>query len=230
MLFQTLLFLAFTLVCGLALLGIHRFKKVSYKSLLGLFLFGILISAPFILIEYLHLKVKFYLVVMAFLSIELAILFLEQKVEYFHHLVHHNIKHLRLISFFLIGLGFTYSEISFTIFHTVGDWQVLAGILPFKAVYALLMHTLFASAVSLINLGNLFAETIYETVFKLVGYYVRIALISLSHYLYTLSLNHDFLYLMLFLSLGVGAFFYVKKKLDQRMNGKKISNTHQYFG
>jgi len=219
--FQPLLFLAFTLLCGLTLLGIHQIQKVSYKSLISLFLFGILISIPFLLIEYLHLQLKFYIVVLVFICIELAILFLEEKVKYFHHLIHHNIKHLRLVSFFLIGLGFTYSEISFSIFSTIQNWGDTLSILPFKTVYSLLMHTLFASAVSLINVGNLFAETIYETVFKLGGYYVRIALISLSHYLYTLSLSYNFIYLMIaFLCLGILAFFYIKKKLDARLPDK----------
>ncbi|MFH0838528.1 MAG: hypothetical protein V1880_04660, partial [Patescibacteria group bacterium] len=45
---QTLLFLSFSALALTALVVADYFKKASFRSLLGLFLFGILISIPFI--------------------------------------------------------------------------------------------------------------------------------------------------------------------------------------
>jgi len=214
---QPLIFLSFTGLALTVLLAASYFKKVSFKPLLGLFLFGILISIPFIMVEYMSSSLKYYFVIFAFIAIELGILYAERKVKYFHELIHHNIKELRLLSFFLIGLGFTFSEISFTIFHSHGSAQELVSILPFKTLYSLLIHTVLTSAASLIRVGNLFAETIYESIFKLVGYYSRITIISLSHYLYVLSVNHSAILISFILGLSVVGFFLIKKHLDHRM-------------
>ena len=87
-------------------------------------------------------------------------------------------------------------------------------------VYALLMHTVFTSAASLANLGNMVAKSFYETVFKLVSYYLRITIIGISHFLYLFSVLHHLIYLMIFVLIcGICSFFYFKKSLD----GKKYS-------
>lgn len=212
---QTLLFLTFSGFALLALVIADCFQKVSFKSLIGLFLFGIMMSTPFIMVEFLGGHMKYYLVIMAFILIELAILFLEHHVTYFHDLMRHNIKELRYFSFFLIGLGFTYSEISFTILEHQGSIGALLSILPFKTLYALTIHTILTSAASLTHLGDMFAETIYETVIKLASYYSRIILISVSHFLYAFSLEHNFT-LLIGSMLGASflAFYYLKKQVD----------------
>lgn len=212
---QTLLFLAFSGLCLVALIVADYYKKISFKSLLGLFLFGIIMSTPFIMIEYLGGHIKYYFVIIAFILIELAILFSEHHVKFFHDLMHHNIKDLRYFSFLLIGLGFTYSEISFTIFHHHGAIGSLLSTLPFKTMYALTIHTILASAASLIHVGNMFAETVYETIIKLVSYYTRIVLISVSHYLYVFSIHHNFILLIgTLLILSLFAFYFLKRKID----------------
>ena len=104
------LFLGFSLVATIALILTSWYKKMDFKTLVGLFLFGVLMSIPFIIVEYLGIHLKFYLVILTFIAIELALLYSESSIKYFHNLIHHNIKELRFVSFFLIGLGFTFSE------------------------------------------------------------------------------------------------------------------------
>ena len=212
---QTLLFLAFSGLALIALIVADCYEKISFRSLIGLFLFGIVMSIPFIMIEYLGGHMKYYFVIITFILIELAILLSEHHVKYFHDLLHHNIKELKYFSFLLIGLGFTYSEISFTIFHHHGNIGALLNVLPFKTLYALTIHTILASASSLIHIGNMFTETIYETIIKLTSYYSKITDISVSHYLYVFSVHHNFILLiggMLVLSLFT--FHYLKKQID----------------
>ncbi len=214
---QISLFLALSGISALVLIAAGYFKKVNFKQLLGLFLFGVMISVPFIMIEYMGDNIKYYYVILVFILIELLIMHAEHKVKYFHDLIHHNISKLRFLSFILIGLGFTYSELSFTIFHSTGDMNELMSILPFKAVYALLTQTVLASAASLINVGNLLSETIYETVLKLTGYYSRITVISVSHYLYVITKEGNFILLiMALLIITITAFFYLRRKLDAK--------------
>lgn len=212
---QTLLFLIFSGLALIALIAADYYQKVSFKSLIGLFLFGILISIPFIIVEYFGSHMKYYFVILAFIAIELSLLFFEHKIKYFHDLIHHNIKHLRILSFLIIGLGFTYSELSFTILHYHGSMDTLIGILPFKTLYALMAHTVLTSAASLVHIGNLFSETIFETIIKLVSYYSRIVIISVSHFLYVFSIEHNFMLLIAgLLGTGLLSFFYLKKKID----------------
>lgn len=214
---QTLLFLTFSGLVLIALIAADYFKKVSFKSLLGLFLFGILISIPFIMVEFMGGHLKYYFVILAFIAIELGILFSEHRVKFFHDLIHHNIKELRFLSFLLIGLGFTYSEISFTILHHHGSMDALVSMLPFKTMYALLTHTVLTSAASLVHIGNLFSETIYETIIKLASYYSRIVLISVSHFLYVFSIEHNFMLLIVgLLGASLLSFIYLKNKIDTR--------------
>ncbi len=212
---QTLLFLTFSGLVLIALVAADYFKRVSFKSLIGLFLFGMIMSIPFIMVEYLGSHMKYYFVMLAFIAIELSLLFFEHKIKYFHDLIHHNIKHLRILSFIIIGLGFTYSEISFTILHYHGSMNELISILPFKTLYALMAHTVLTSAASLVHIGNLFSETILETIVKFVSYYTRIVMISVSHFLYVISIEHNFTLLIAgLLSTGLLSFFYMKKQID----------------
>lgn len=213
---QLLLFFGFSFLLMSILIFTEWHKKIDFKSLAGLFLFGILVSIPFIMVEYLNIHLKFYLIILAFIAIELLILFLEHNVKYLHDLIHHNIKNLRILSFFIIGIGFTYSEISFYIFHSSGSaMEILKG-LPMKTIYALLMHTVFASAASLAHFGNILAESLYETIFKFASYYIRIIFISVSHFLYAFSSENHLTYLIIpLLAGGIICFFYFKNKLDR---------------
>ncbi|MBN2087145.1 hypothetical protein JW758_02255 [Candidatus Peregrinibacteria bacterium] len=216
---QTLLFLGFTALIAGILICMDWFKKISFKSSAGLFLSGILISIPFILIEYLGVHLKFYLVILAFIAIELAIIYSEKHVKSFHDLLHHNIKNLRIFSFILIGIGFTYSELSFFILHSHAEIGEIISQLPLKTAYAMLIHTVLASAASLANIGNMFAETIIESILKFLSYYIRIAIISVSHYLYVFSVESHISYLIIppLLIGGIVAFFHFKKLLDNKL-------------
>lgn len=212
---QQVLLTGFTLLALIALAATVRYHpKVGFKSVFGLFGFGILIAIPFILIEHFGVNLNFIYVLAAFLLIELGILFFEHHIGYFHKLVHHNIRELRIVSFILIGLGFTYAEIGFTILHT-SDVVELYNTLPFKTTYAILMHTVFASAASLVQVGQFLAEGVLATIIRSANYYIRITIISLSHYLYVFSIEHNLMILIgLMLILGIGTFFYIKHKLD----------------
>jgi len=192
----------------------HFYKKAGFKSILGLFGFGMLMAVPFLLIEHFGAYISYLYVIAAFLLIELGILFFEHHVNYFHELIHHNIKELRIASFLLIGLGFTYAEISFTILHS-SDMVELLNTIPFKTTYALLMHTVFASAASLGQVGQLLAKHLHATILKAAVYYIRIGIISVSHFFYVLSVGHNLMSLIgILLFVGIPSFFYIKKQLD----------------
>lgn len=213
-----MLFLGFSLILMGLMIFIEWKKSISFKSLIGLFLFGIILSTPFILVEYLGAHLKYYFVIIAFIAIELGVLLLEKKVKYFHDLIHHNIKNLRIISFILIGIGFTYSEVAFYIFHSTQEIGEIIRVLPIKTMFAILMHTVLASAASLIAVGDMFAETIFETIFKFINYYIRIAIISTSHYLYVLFSENNYLYIIIpFALINIGMFFYLKNHIDKRI-------------
>ena len=216
---QLLLFSGFSLFLMGILLVAEWIKKINFKTSIGLFLVGILMSIPFILVEFLGAHLKFYIVILAFIAIESSILLFEHKIKYFHDLIHHNIKDLRIVSFFLIGIGFTYSEIAFSIFQSHGEIAEIMSILPLKTAYALLMHTVFSSAASLANFGNLFAENVLESIFKFISYYSRIAIISFSHYLYVFSIESHVSALIIppLLIIGMIAFFTIKRYLDKKM-------------
>lgn len=214
---QLLLFLGFSILAAGTVILAEHYGKTDLKSTLGLFFFGILISIPFIMIEFMGSGLKYYMVISAFILIELGILYSERKIKYFHDLIHHNVKNLRILSFLLIGLGFTYSEISVTILHYHGDISELLNILPFKTAYALLAHTVLSSAASLTHIGSLLSETVFETVLKVVNYYSRIALISASHYLYVFSVEHNFVILIgTIIVAAMLSFFYYMDKLDRQ--------------
>ncbi len=213
-----ILFLGFSLILMGLMIFIEWKKNISFKSLIGLFLFGIILSTPFILVEYLGEHLKYYLVIIAFIAIELTVLMLEKKVKYFHDLIHHNVKNLRITSFILIGIGFTYSEIAFYIFHSGKEIMEIISILPAKTMFAMLMHTVLASAASLIGMGNVFAETIFESIFKFISYYVRIIIIATSHYLYVFFSENNFIYLIIpFVLINIAIFFYFKGYLEKRI-------------
>jgi len=212
---QLLAFLLFSGFCGLLLIIFSHAKKINATSILGLFLFGILISIPFLMVEHMGSHMKYYLVILVFIAIELGIVLLEKKVKYFHDLVHHNVKRLRITSFVIIGLGFTYSEICFTLLSQAHSIKEIAHLLPLKVTYSLLAHTVLASAASLVRVGTLFAETIYETILKIVSYYGRIVVISLSHYLYIFSMEKNLIIMIVaMLTVSIITFFYLKKHLD----------------
>ena len=215
---QLLLFLGFSLIATGALFGVKLNKKIKFNIMMGLFLFGILLSVPFILVEHLAFGVKFYLVMLAFVAIEALLILMERRVKFFHDLIHHNVKDLRIISFILIGLGFTYSEISVSILGGSDNMTELINTIPFKTTYALLMHTVFAYAASLIQVGEALVESVIGTLIKMVTYYIRIGIISVSHFLYIFSIEHNLMFLIsIMLAVGIGAFFYIKKHLDTKL-------------
>jgi hypothetical protein len=212
---SNLFFAGFSILVLISLLlTAHFHKKAGYKSILGLFGFGVLISVPFILIEHFGIHFSYWLIIVAFLLIELGILFFEHHIRYLHELIHRNIKELRIASFILIGLGFTYSEIGFTILHT-SDTVELLNTIPFKATYALLMHTVFASAASVIRIGDFVASLFHLSILKSVTYYIKIGIISVSHFLYVFSVAQNLMLLIgLLLIVGVISFLYIKTKLE----------------
>ncbi len=213
---QVLLFLGMTAILMSTLIGITVKKKVDFQSMIGLFLFGILLSIPFIMVEYLAFHLKYYLVILAFIAIELGIIFTEKKVKYFHDLIHHNVQKLRLLSYLIIGIGFTFSEISFFIFKHHDTAEIVAT-LPAKTLFAVGMHTLFTSAASLGNAVGEIAETVFASIMRFFSYYLRIALISMSHYMYIFFLEHKFTLLVIpFVILNVYAFFKYKAYLDRK--------------
>jgi len=210
-----LFFIGFSLLALTALIATARFyRKVELKAIMGLFAFGILISTPFILIEHFGVNLNLLYVIAAFLFIELGILLFEHHVKYFHDLIHHNVKELRIASFLLIGFGFTYSEIGFTILGS-NDMTELLSTIPFKTTYALLMHTVFASAASLVQVGKLVVGGLHATIMRFATYYIRIGIIGVSHFVYMFSIENNLMFLIgALLIVGIASFFFMKRQID----------------
>lgn len=213
-----LLFIGLTIIAIGALLGIKLSKNIEFKNIIGLFLFGAMLSIPFILVEHLTFGIALYLIILAFIIIEALLILIEHKVKFLHDLIHHNIKELRIFSFLLIGFGFTYAEISTTILAGGRDMTELINTIPFKTTYALLMHTVFAYAASFVQVGEVIIEGIFGSLIKMITYYIRIGVISISHFLYVFSIENNLMLLIgTLLIVGIGAFFYIKKHLDTKL-------------
>ena len=212
-----LLFIGLSLLVAIVLIGVKLNKKIQFHTIIGLFLFGVMLSIPFILVEHFTFGISIFMVILAFIVIEAVLSLLEHKIKFLHDLIHHNIKELRIISFLLIGLGFTYGEIGVTILEGSSSMTELINTLPFKTTYALLMHTVFAYAASLIQVGEALVEGIIGTLISKAIYYIRIGLISVSHFLYVFSIEHNLMFLIsIILVIGVSAFFYIKTHLDTK--------------
>lgn len=211
---HVLLFIGLSLlVLGLLTIIQSRRKRIKPGTILSLFLFGILLSIPFVLIEHLAFNIKYYLVVLAFIAIELIIVTVEHKWEYLHKLIHNNIKELRLLSFFIVSIGFTYSELSFHILNSTHSlWELIAS-LPLKAVFALLIHTVLTSSAAVLTT----TESIVEHFFLFLLYYVRLIFISISHYLYVFFTEHKATYLIIpFLAYNIYLLLKHKRYLDKK--------------
>lgn len=213
-------FLVFLAVSSLLLTltsWIAKKKHIPFHKAQSLFFFGVVLSVPFVLVEFLAFHAKSYVVVAAFIAIELGVLYFEKHVKEFHDLVHHNVKHLRFATFLLIGIGFTYSELVATILMNTGDVMTLLATLPLKATFGIFIHTVLTSLASLVHVGALFAENIFETLLRFISYYGRILLLSFSHYLYVFFNEHSFsLYVLPFLVFNLVFFFWAKAYLDKR--------------
>ena len=208
-----LLFLGLSFfVMSLLILIQVRNKKIEPSALLGLFLFGVVLSIPFIVVEHLSLHLKYYFVILAFIGIEIAVVSLEHKWKYLHDLIHHNIKTLRLLSFLVVSLGFTYSELSFYVLHSTHSIGELIAILPIKGIFALFMHTVITSSATLITA----TESMLEHIFLFFLYYIKLVFISVSHYLYVFFSEHKATYLLIpFIAINAFLLFRHKKYLDK---------------
>ncbi len=201
-----------------AMFTVARLKKIPLKTTVNLFLFGMALSIPFLIVEYLAFNLRFSVVILSFIAIEIGILFLERHVKYFHDLIHHNVKHLRFASFILIGIGFTYSEVAAFVVDNLSasTWEILK-VIPQKAMFGIFIHTILTSSTSLVHAGALLAENILETFLHFLSYYARLFLISVSHYLYVFFSEHEFsLYFLPFLTFNLVFFFWIKSYLDKK--------------
>jgi len=201
------------LALGILQLIKSKRKHIKLGTIIGLFLFGILLSIPFVLIEYLAFNLKYYLVILAFIAIELIIITIEHKWEYLHNLIHHNIKELRLLSFFIVSIGFTYSELSFHIMHSTQSTMDLILSLPLKAIFALFIHTILTSSAAILTT----TESIVENVVLFFFFYLRLVFISISHYLYAFFTDHGISLLLIpFIAYNIYLLFKHKKYLDRK--------------
>lgn len=211
---HSLLFVSLSLlVLGVLTFIQKRKKRIKLGTIMSLFLFGILLSIPFVLIEFLTFNIKYYLVILAFMAIELIIITVEHKWEYLHNLIHHNIKELRILSFFIVSLGFTYSELSFYIMHSTQTFSELIVTLPFKAMFALFIHTVLTSSAAVLTA----TESIVEHVILFIFFYLRLVFISISHYLYIFFTDHKLSFLLIpFLGYNIYLLLKHKKYLDKK--------------
>ncbi len=203
---------------SLIVLGLLKFiqsrrKHIKSGTLIKLFLFGMLLSAPFVLIEHLAFNLKYYIVILAFIAIELIVVSIEHKWEYLHNLIHHNIKELRILSFFVVSIGFTYLELSFYILNNPHNIGEVLMTLPLKAVFALFIHTVLTSSAAVLTA----TESIVEHIFLFLFYYLRLIFISISHYLYVFFHDNQLSWLLApFLVYNLYLLFKHKKYLDKK--------------
>lgn len=211
---HNMLFVSLSLIVLGALAFIHKRKKrIKLGIMASLFFVGILLSMPFVLIENLAFNLKYYIVILVFIAMELIIITLEHKCEYLHHLIHHNIKELRILSFFIVSLGFTYSELSFHIFNSTEPISQLILSLPLKAVFALFIHTVLTSSAAVLTS----TESIVQHVFLFLFFYLRLIFISISHYLYIFFSENRLSYLLIpFLAYNIYLLFKHKRYLDRK--------------
>ena len=201
------------LVLGLLTFIQSRKKRIKTSTIISLFLFGMLLAIPFVLIEHIAFSVKYYLVILAFIAIELIIVSVEHQWEYLHNLIHHNIKELRLLSFFILSIGFTYCELSFHIFNSTHGALELLATIPLKAVFALFIHTVLTSSAAVLTA----TESIVEHFFLFLLYYLRLIFISISHYLYVFFADHKLSVLLIpFLAYNIYLLFKHKRYLDRK--------------
>ena len=86
---RLLLFLGLSLLASGLLLGIQIQKRRLKPGVLwGLFMFGVLLSVPFVTVEYVGAHLKYYFMILSFIGIESVVSLLEHKWKYLHHLVH----------------------------------------------------------------------------------------------------------------------------------------------
>jgi hypothetical protein len=215
---RLVLFLGLTFLATGLLLAIQlKRRRLKPSLLLGLFLFGIWLSVPFVIVENLGEQLKYYFMILSFIGIEGTVVLLEHKWKYLHHLIHHNVKSLRLLSYFVISAGFAYSELIFYVLHSQETLRVILMMLPFKAIFALFVHTVITSSTALINA----TESTFENIFLFLINYLRLVFISVSHYLYLFILEHKATYLLIpFLILNIVLFFRHKKYLEGQEEGK----------
>lgn len=211
---HNLLFLSLSLIVfGILKLVQKRKSHIKSGTIISLFIFGIVLSAPFVLIEHLAFDLKYYIVILAFIAIELIAVTIEHKWEYLHNLIHHNIKELRLLSFFIVSVGFTYSELTFHILSSTQSLGDLLYSLPLKAIFALFIHTVLTSSAAVLTA----TESVVEHVFMFIIYYIRLILISISHFLYVFFMEHRLSYLLIpFLAYNIYLLFKHKRYLDRK--------------
>ena len=188
-------------------------RKINLKTIISLFLFGILLSLPFVLIKNLTFDLRSYLVILAFIGVELIIVSIEHQWEYLHKLLHHNIKEFRLLSFFIVGLGFTYSELFFYIINSQETLLQLVATIPMKALFAISTHTILTSSAAVLTA----TESIMEHIMLFFIYYLRLIFISVSHYLYVFFSENKITYLIIpFLIYNLYLLLKHKKYLDKK--------------
>lgn len=209
-----LLFMSLSVIVYMLMKLIQKRKhNIKGRTILSLFLFGVLLSIPFVLIEHLAFSFKYYVVILAFIAIELIIVTIEHRSEFLHNLMHHNIRELRLLSFFIVSLGFTYSELSFYIMNSTSPMAELIINIPLKAVFALFIHTVLTSSAAVLTA----TESVVEHVFLFLLYYIRLIFISISHYLYVFFTEHHFSYLLIpFLVYNIYLLLKHKRYLDRK--------------
>lgn len=207
-----MLFLGLSLLASGLLLGIQIHKRRLKPSVLwGLFIFGVLLSVPFVTVEYVGAHLKYYFMILSFIGIESVVSLLEHKWKYLHHLVHHNVKNLRVLSYLIIGLGFAYSELVFYVLSSHESVGTILVSLPFKAVFAMFVHTVLTSSASLVTV----TESVFEHAFLFVVNYLRLVFISVSHYLYVFIVEHKAAYLLIpFVVVNMVIFFRHKRYLE----------------
>lgn len=192
---------------------IHRLKDINKKIIFNLFMYGILLSIPFVIVEHLHLSIKSYLIILSFIGIELITITIEHKSEFIHKLIHHNIKELRILSFFIVSLGFTYSELSFYIINSHESLLSIVSTLPLKTLFALFTHTVLTSSAAILST----TESVIEHFFLFLIYYLRLVFISISHYLYTFFNQNGFHFLFaLFIGYNIFLLYKHKRYLDKK--------------
>lgn len=209
------LFLGLSFLALILLMGIQiRHSKLKPGLIYGLFAFGVWLSTPFIIVEHMGEHLKYYIMVLAFMLIEMTAVAVEHRWKYLHHLIHHNVKRLRILSYLMIGAGFAYSELTFYVLTTHDPLRIVLASLPFKALFAVFTHTVLTSSTAVINA----TESALEHAMLFLLNYLRLVFISVSHYLYLfITESRLAVWLIPFVIVNILLFFRHKKYLEDKV-------------
>ncbi|MBI5411977.1 hypothetical protein HZA43_02240 [Candidatus Peregrinibacteria bacterium] len=165
--------------------AIKCWKRLSMAAVATFMLYGALMALPFIGFEWIlgHIGLILFILVV---SLEFLILFFEEHIRPIHHLIHRNLAMLGLWSYFFMGIGFSYTDILYTLLHTHSLAEVVART-PLQMILAPLSNLVLFMVVGIISMEH--------HVWHLLRTYSEIVWVGVSHFLFILLSHYQLAHL-----------------------------------